>query len=156
MPDPQKSVRLAEPSDAPAVARMLHDFNTEYDDITPGVEVLTDRIAMTLESGEITVVLAGDAPDGFALLRFSTCLTIEGLEAYLAELYVVPARRGEGIGRALMRETLKLCRERGAAWIFLGTSHDDRVARALYESEGFTNREGGETGPVMYFYEREL
>lgn len=51
---------------------------------------------------------------------------------------------------------MEVCRERGATWIFLGTSHDDRVARILYESEGFTNREGGETGPLMYFYEREL
>jgi len=149
-------VRRASPDDAPAVARLLHDFNTEYDDITPGIDVLTERIATTLKSGEITVVLAGEAPDGFALLRFSTCLTMEGLEAYLAELYVVPARRGKGIGRALMRATLDLCRERGAAWIFLGTSETDKAARALYESEGFTNREDGESGPLMYFYEREL
>jgi hypothetical protein len=38
----------------------------------------------------------------------------------------------------------------------LGTSEDDVAARALYESLGFTNREGGPDGPISYFYEREL
>ncbi|MEJ7876613.1 MAG: GNAT family N-acetyltransferase [Solirubrobacterales bacterium] len=156
MPDSHKSVRLAEPSDAPAVARMHHDFQIEYDDVTPGVEVLTERIAMTLDSGEITVLLGGDGPDAFAIVRFATSLVTVGFEAYLAELYVAPARRGQGIGRALLRGAMEVCRGRGATWIFLGTSDDDRVARILYESEGFTNREGGETGPLMYFYEREL
>jgi len=31
----------------------------------------------------------------------------------------------------------------------------DIAARQLYESLGFTNREGGD-GPVMYVYERNL
>jgi hypothetical protein len=38
----------------------------------------------------------------------------------------------------------------------LGTSETDTAARALYESAGFINREGGPDGPVMFFYEREL
>lgn len=150
------SVRRATPDDAPAVARMLHDFNTEYDDLTPGVEVLTERIEATLRSEEITAMLVGEGPEGFTLLRFSTSLVSDGLEAYIAEFYVVPARRGEGIGRELLRRTLEHCRERGAIWVFLGTSTDDEAARSVYESEGFTNREGGESGPIMLFYEKEL
>jgi hypothetical protein len=30
------------------------------------------------------------------------------------------------------------------------------VARALYESAGFTNDEGGPGGPSMLYYERDL
>ena len=44
----------------------------------------------------------------------------------------------------------------GADYIDLGTSEDDTAARGLYESLGFTNREGRPDGPVMYVYEREL
>jgi ribosomal protein S18 acetylase RimI-like enzyme len=47
-------------------------------------------------------------------------------------------------------------RSRGADYMDLGTSEDDVAARALYESLGFTNREGKPDGPLMYFYEREL
>jgi hypothetical protein len=38
----------------------------------------------------------------------------------------------------------------------LGTSEADVAARALYESLGFSNREGKPDGPINYYYEREL
>ena len=38
----------------------------------------------------------------------------------------------------------------------IATSVDDTAARGLYESAGFTNREGRPDGPAMLFYEREL
>src|SRR5512133_2884582 len=47
-------------------------------------------------------------------------------------------------------------RQRGAAHIDRGPSEDDVAARALYESAGFTNREGGPDGPAMLYYERDL
>jgi len=69
---------------------------------------------------------------------------------------VVPERRGHGLGRALMNAALELARQEGAVWIDLGTSEADVVARKLYESLGFSNREGKPDGPINYFYEREL
>jgi hypothetical protein len=47
-------------------------------------------------------------------------------------------------------------RDAGSTYMELSTSAADVEARALYESAGFTNREGGPDGPVMLFYEREL
>ena len=38
----------------------------------------------------------------------------------------------------------------------LNTSEDDVAAVRLYESVGFTNREGGPDGPTMLYYERDL
>ena len=76
-------------------------------------------------------------------------------EAYLAELYVKPDRRGEGYGRELMTEALRVAREQGADYAFLVTSEDDRLAQRLYEAAGFRRTEG-EGGPLMLAYEREL
>jgi ribosomal protein S18 acetylase RimI-like enzyme len=149
-------VRIAEPQDAGDVARLLHDFNTEYEDFTPGVEVLTENAGRMIENDEMTVLLAGEGPDGLAELRFRTSVWSDGLHAYLEELYVAPERRGQGIGRTLLNAAMDLARERGAKHMDLGTSDDDVAARALYQSVGFTNREGRRDGPVMYFYEREL
>jgi len=148
--------KRADPADAETVARLLHDFNTEYGDFTPGPEALTSRIRELLSAGEITVLLAGDPAEGLALMRFRPSLWTETLDCYLEELYVVPDRRGEGIGRALMDAAMEVARQQGAAHIDLGTSEDDTAARGLYESLGFTNREGKPDGPVMYFYERDL
>lgn len=142
--------------DAAAIARLLHDFNLEYDEPTPQVGELTEMLERLLGEEEITVLLAGEGPDGLALLRFRPGIWSPGLEAYLQELYVIPSLRGRGTGRALMEATIELCRERGADGIDLNTGETDTVARALYERMGFTNREGGPEGPPMLFYEREI
>jgi ribosomal protein S18 acetylase RimI-like enzyme len=150
------TVRRAELADADAVGRLLHDFNTEYDDITPGPDALAERIRELIASGETIVLLAGGGPEGLAVLRFRPALWTSGLECYLAELYVVPNRRGQGLGRALMKTAMAVAREEGADSMDLGTGDDDVAARALYESLGFSNREGKPDGPVNYFYERDL
>lgn len=149
-------VRRAGGDDAAKIARLLHDFNLEFEEPTPDVETLTAKLEELMESGEITVLLAGDGPDGLALFRFRPALWSEGLEAYLQELYAAPALRGQGIGRALLERTIEICRERGADTIDLNTGETDTAARGLYESMGFTNREGGPDGPSMLFYEREI
>jgi len=60
------------------------------------------------------------------------------------------------MGRALVESVLVAARGAGALRIDLGTEEGDTAARGLYESLGFTNREGGEGGPLMFFYERDL
>ena len=150
------AVRRATAADAGDIGRLLHDFNTEYDDVTPGPERLAARIETLLAGGDTAVLVGGDGPDGVAVLRFRPAIWAEALECYLAELYVVPAQRGRGLGRAIMNAAIELARDAGAAWMDLGTSEDDVVARALYESLGFSNREGKPDGPINYFYEREL
>ncbi len=150
------AIRRAEVADAPEVARLLHDFNTEFGDPTPGVAALTGRAARLLAEGEITVLLGGEGPDGIAVIRLRPALWSEGLDAHLEELYVAPDLRGQGIGRALLEGAMDAAREAGAVRIDLGTSVDDTAAIGLYESSGFTNREGEPDGPRMLFYERDL
>ena len=150
------AVRRAQPDDAEAIGHLLHDFNTEYDEPTSGPAKIAERIRMLLGEGHDMALLAGAGPDGLAVLRFRPALCSAGLECYLAELYVVPARRGQGLGGALMTAAIELARREGAEYMDLGTSEDDTAARALYESLGFTNREGGPDGPLTFHYEREL
>jgi ribosomal protein S18 acetylase RimI-like enzyme len=150
------AIRRADTADADAIGRLLHDFNREFDEPTPEPDWLAGRVRELLGEGELTVLLAGDGPDGLAVLRFRPSLWSAALEAYLAELYVVPERRGHGLGRALMEAVLELARAEGANYLDLGTGDDDVAARALYESLGFDNRGGRPDGPLNYFYEREL
>jgi ribosomal protein S18 acetylase RimI-like enzyme len=89
-------------------------------------------------------------------MRLRPALWTGGQEAYLQELYVAPQRRRQGIGRELLEATMAAARAAGATGIDLNTGETDSEARALYESAGFSNREGSPDGPAMLFYEREL
>ncbi len=73
---------------------------------------------------------------GFALYfhNFSTFLAKPGL--YLEDLYVQPAQRGRGIGKALLRHLAALALERGCGrfeWSVLDWNHS---AIGFYESLG--------------------
>lgn len=148
-------VRSAGTDEADAIGQLLYDFNREFDEPAPVPSVLAERMRQLLEGGDTLVLLAGDGPDGLAVLRFRAAIWSPGLECYLAELYVTPARRGRGLGRALMDAALREARDRGADTMDIGVDEPDHVARHLYETLGFTNRVG-EDGPLMYVYERDL
>lgn len=149
-------VRCAGVGEAHAIAKLLYDFNREFDEPTPPVVDLAERIADLLKGGDTVVLLIGDGPDGLAVLRFRAAIWSSGLECYLAELYVVPVHRGNGLGRALIEAALREARNRGADTMEIGVDEPDLAARHLYESLGFSNRVGGAKGPVMYVYERDL
>jgi ribosomal protein S18 acetylase RimI-like enzyme len=156
MSEADVGVRSAGAADADVIGRLLHDFNTEYDEITPGPEALANRVRELLAGEDFAVRLVGSEPRGLVVLRFRPSIWTPGLECYVAELYVQPEHRRQGLGLALMNAALAAARAQGADYVEVATSEDDTGARALYERLGFVNRERGPDGPVMLVYEREL
>jgi GNAT superfamily N-acetyltransferase len=148
-------IRIADVDDVDAIGRLLNGFNKEFAEPTPSPEALAERFTALLQQDTV-VLLGGDGPDGLAVVRLRMSIWTSGLESYLAELYVVPHRRGQGLGRALMHAALGEARDRGADVMEVGVDEPDHAARGLYESLGFTNRVNGADGPVMYVYERQL
>jgi ribosomal protein S18 acetylase RimI-like enzyme len=142
-----------------AAAQLLHDFNVEYDEPAPPPDVLATRLSQLVADGQITVIITrgheDSVPVGVAVMRVQPSIIGLANEAYLAELYVQPTRRGQGYGRELITEAMRVAREHGADYAFLITSEVDRLAQRLYEAAGFRRTEG-EGGPVMLAYEREL
>jgi len=142
-----------------AAAQLLHDFNVEYDEPAPPPDELAVRLAELIDGGHIVVLLArakeSDEAVGVAVMRVQPSVYSQAQEAYLAELYVVPSRRGQGFGRELITEVVRVARERGADYAFVVTSEEDLLAQRLYEAAGFRRTEG-EDGPLMLAYERDL
>ena len=149
-------VRRAGPADVSAVGRLLHDFNVEFGDPAPDPAWLAQRLRQLMAAGDTSVLIGGDGPDAVAVMRFRPSIWADALECYLAELYVVPAHRGKGLGRALLDGVLDHARRRGAGYIDLNADEPDTAARALYESTGFSRTCGRPDGPVAYYYELEL
>ena len=142
-----------------AAARLLHDFNVEYDDPTPTPQELATRLAQLILGDHITVLLACEHETGtavgVAVMRVQPSMWSVAQEAYLAELYVVPSQRGQGYGRELITEAIHTARERGADYAFVITTEEDRLPQRLYQAAGFRRTEGDD-GPVVLAYEREL
>jgi ribosomal protein S18 acetylase RimI-like enzyme len=154
--DGSREIRRAGVDDATNVAQLLHDFNTEYDDPTPPVPILAERVRELLAEEAITALLVGAPPVGLAVLRIKPSLWSSATDAYLEELYVVPAQRGQGNGKALLQAAIDAAREAGADHFELTTGETDTEARGLYESFNLTNREGSPDGPRMLYYELDL
>jgi len=73
---------------------------------------------------------AGPVPAGLLIVRRA------GDEAEVLTLCVVPACRGLGLGRALLRHAVEALRKRGAERLFLEVDEGNAAAVALYRSLG--------------------
>lgn len=138
-----RHIRTADRADADAIGRLLYAFNREFDEPTPEPPALAERIRQLLDGGDTLVLLAGDGPDGLAVLRFRAAIWTAGLECYLAELYITPARRGQGLGRELMEAVLRTARDRGPIpWISASTSRTSPPVGCTKASASPTARAG--------------
>jgi ribosomal protein S18 acetylase RimI-like enzyme len=147
-------VRIATVADSRAVGTLLDRFNREFAEFTPGPDAMAQRVTELIAEGDTVVLLAEEPPSGLAVLRLRQALWTRGLECYLAELYVVPERRRQGLGRAIMLAALETAKGRGADYIDLGTDQGDHAAHALYRSLGFRN--AGPGGEISYVFELDL
>ena len=87
--------------------------------------------------GEYQGLIARAAGEGEALglahvLRHRHCWSVADV-CYLQDLFVAPAARGLGVGRALIETVYRLADESGAANVYWLTQEHNATARALYD-----------------------
>src|SRR5690606_6609515 len=154
-PDP--TVARATPEHAAVLARLLHDFNTEFDTPVPPRADLERRFAALLARDDVLALLTGpaDDPTGFALLTLRPTPYHDGPLAQLEELYVRPGLRDHGLGTALLTAAVEEVRARGAGETHIGVDEIDTDTRRFYERHGFTNVEPGQDYRML-LYLREL
>jgi len=73
---------------------------------------------------------------GSELVGYSILMVAVG-EAHLLNLSVSGSRHRQGLGTALLRETLRIARENGARHLFLEVRPSNLAGIALYEKSGF-------------------
>jgi GNAT superfamily N-acetyltransferase len=151
----ERLVRQATADDADEVARLLHDFNTEFDTPSPGPEVLSERLRMLLAGHATIAILAGTPAVAVALMTLRTNVWYAGEVALLDELYVQPGLRGQGIGSAIIEELIRISRGRGVDLIEINVDEGDVEAQHFYERHGFSAAEPGSTERAFY-YSQEL
>ncbi len=154
-------VRAATSRDAAALARLLDAFNREFDVPTPGEPVLAARLSRLLPGDasqaspatqSTLALLAGSPPVGLALLTLRPNVWFDGPVGLLDELYVVPERRSQGIGAALLSAAETALRERDGELLEINVDGADVDARRFYERHGYTCIDTGQLEPSLYYY----
>lgn len=112
------TIRAAEPADTAAIlgfVRELAAFERAADAVVATEPMLVEALFGQRPAAETVIAERGGQPVGFALFfaNFSTWTGRRGL--YLEDLYVTPAARGAGVGKALLIHLAGIARDRGWA-----------------------------------------
>jgi GNAT superfamily N-acetyltransferase len=75
-------------------------------------------------------------PLGFATIYWTWQTLHAARVGVLNDLFVIPASRGSGAGRALIERCRELCREHGAEKLVWETALDNTTAQRLYDGIG--------------------
>ncbi len=146
------SVRRATEADLPALETLWQAFERE---IPPPGHVDLDRVA---ELGEIREVVASGL--GFAaeadgrIVGFALARVRDGAPAVLADLYVEPASRGQGIAASLVAACAEAVADAGARYLELEVMSSNADARAVYQRWGFREFSVRTVAPVEELRER--
>jgi GNAT superfamily N-acetyltransferase len=151
----QWTTRRATVDDADEIARLLHDFNTEFATPSPGPATLAPRLRRLLAGDDTWAILAGTPSVALALVTLRPNVWYAGRVALLDELYVVPDRRGQGIGTAVIGHLMDLARAGHVDLVEINVDEGDVDAQRFYERHGFSATEEGST-ERSYSYFQEL
>jgi GNAT superfamily N-acetyltransferase len=132
-------IRAGELADVPVIAELIRGL-ARYEKLEHEVvmteEKLTDSLFGDRPYAETLIAEEDGEPIGFALFfhNYSTFLAQPGI--YLEDLFVLPERRGGGVGRALLERLAQVAVERGCGrleWAVLDWNVD---AIRFYERLG--------------------
>ncbi len=134
-------IRSATVDDVPQILAFIRGL-AEYEQLLGELEATEERLRATLfpaaghPPAECVLAIEDGQPAGFALFftNYSTFLARPGL--YVEDVFVVPDRRGRGIGKALMLHLARLANQRGCGRMDWSVLDWNAPAIAFYESLG--------------------
>ena len=133
------AIRAAQPADVPLLLQLIREL-AEYERLAHQVVASEAELAESLFGGrpaaEALIAELDGKPAGFAIYftNFSTFLGRPGL--YLEDLFVRPAVRRRGVGRALFRHLARLAAERRCGRFEWSVLDWNQPAIAFYRSLG--------------------
>jgi GNAT superfamily N-acetyltransferase len=144
-------VRRGGPDDAPSLARMISDFNEEEG--SPGRVNAADVVEICFDLGSIYQAIV--AEDGDDLIGYALIMRYFDTEpcawcSYMQDLFVVSARRSQGVGRHLIAAVAKAALDQEHAILYWHVRDRNKRGRAFYASVG-----GKEQTPLAVTLEGE-
>jgi putative acetyltransferase len=136
------TIRPIVPGDAAALAGVIRNTLAEYGAAKPGTayyDAATDHLPELFQHTPRSAYFVAEQ-DG-EVLGGGGIFPTENLPTgtvELVKLYLLPAARGRGVGKALIGHCLQAARANGYARLYLETTEELTQAIPLYEKLGFT------------------
>ncbi len=142
---PKLNLRAATVEDVPQILAFiaeLAEFEALAHEVVATEELLREQLFGPHPGAEVVMAEVDGAPAGFALFfhSFSTFLGRRGL--YLEDLFVRPAFRGGGVGRALMVHLAGIAQARGCGRFEWSVLDWNEAAIRFYRSLGARGMDG--------------
>jgi putative acetyltransferase len=136
------TIRPIAPGDNVALARAVRDTLAEFGAAKPGTayyDEATDHLyelfSQTARSAYFVAEIDGEVLGGGGIFPTEN-LPADTVE--LVKLYLLPAARGRGVGKALINHCVEAARANGYARVYLETTEELTQAIPLYERLGFS------------------
>ncbi|MEB3179582.1 MAG: GNAT family N-acetyltransferase [Nostocaceae cyanobacterium] len=132
-------LRFAEPADVPAIFDLIQAL-AEYEKLSHAVtgnpQALKEHLFGDRQYAEVILAELAGQTVGFALFlhNYSTFLTKPGI--YLEDLFVLPAYRRQGIGKALLNKLAQIALERDCGRLEWTVLDWNQSAIAFYRRMG--------------------
>jgi ribosomal protein S18 acetylase RimI-like enzyme len=142
-------VRPASLDDLPALAALFDAYRQFYDQAADRDRATAFmRARLTRGDSQVLLALGGGRNNGplttvvgFCQLYPSWCSVLAAPIVVVYDLFVAPAARQGGAGRALMQAATAWAQSQGYARMDLTTAHNNRAAQALYTALGWQRDE---------------
>lgn len=136
---PRVTLRPAVPADVPLIIELiteLADYERLVHEVKADAQRMHEHLFGPRPYAEVLIGEVDGEAQGFALFfhNYSTWLSQPGI--YLEDLFVRPAARGAGLGKALLTELARLAVERGCGRLEWSVLDWNEPAIGFYKSLG--------------------
>lgn len=138
-------IRQASVHDLPDLLDLMHEFYAEA-----GYSLNPDRARAAFlpllasgQVGQVWLAELGGQVAGHLVLTFCYSMEYGGQSAFIDDLFVRPALRNRGVGRALVGHARTICEKAGVRAMHLEVARTNGPAQSIYRAVGFasTDRE---------------
>lgn len=143
MSTPPPRLRPAGAADVPRLCELMAENYAEagYPFDRAAARACFEALVRERTLGETWLVEVDGEVAGYAVLALGFSLEYRGRDAFVDDLYLVPARRGVGLGRRAMEAVEAAARERGIVALHLEVERGNTRAQTLYRRLGYRDND---------------
>ena len=131
-------LRALKPTDKPQWLELWAGYLTFYEHELPPeqTELSWQRLLGSTDGLNALVAEQAGQLVGLAHYFWTPSTWQQNQDLYLEDLFVSPTLRGQGVGKKIIEELIRICKDAGGSKVHWQTHHTNETAIALYEKLG--------------------